>query len=109
MNIIIDNLNCYFGDMYGKYGDIEEEVRFMVKSFYDPKVEEKGINKGRDEEREKYRIQDVDRVLKLLQKKLINIDEPLKQSIRELITDKLNLIIEDILDIDTSEDLKKYL
>jgi len=26
--------------MYGKYGDIEEEVRFMVKSFYDPKVED---------------------------------------------------------------------
>ena len=125
MNIIIDNLNCYFGDMYGKYGDIEEEVRFMVKSFYDPKVEEKGrnegrnegrnqginegIEKGRDEERENHRIKDVDRVLKLLKKKLINIDQALKQSITELNNDKLNLIIEDILDIDTTEDLQKYL
>jgi len=121
MNIIIDNLNCYFGDMYGKYGDIEEEVRFMVKSFYDPKVEEKGrnqginegiekgIEKGRDEATEKYRVKDVDRVLKLLQKKLINIDQALKQSVTELTDDKLNLIIEDILDINTVEELQKYL
>ena len=50
----------------------------MIKSFYVPKVEEKGrirgfnegLEKGRekarDEEREKYRIKNVDRVLKLL-------------------------------------------
>ncbi len=24
MNIIIENLNSYFADMYGKYGDIEK-------------------------------------------------------------------------------------
>ena len=74
MNIIIDNLNCYLGDIYGKYGDLEEEVRFMVKSFYAPKVEEKGREKGRDEardeQRKKYRVKDIDRVLKLLQNSL---------------------------------------
>ena len=34
--------------MYGKFGNIEEEIVDMVKSFYDPKVEEKGIEKGKE-------------------------------------------------------------
>ncbi len=46
MTIIIENINSYFLDMYGKYENIDEEVRVMVKSFYDPKVEERGIEKG---------------------------------------------------------------
>ncbi|WP_243159136.1 hypothetical protein [Clostridium cochlearium] len=43
MTTIIENINSYFLDMYGKYENIDEEVRNMVKSFYDPKVEERGI------------------------------------------------------------------
>ncbi len=46
MTIIMENINSYFLDMYGKYENIDEEVRVMVKSFYDPKVEERGIEKG---------------------------------------------------------------
>ncbi|NOH14806.1 hypothetical protein [Clostridium cochlearium] len=46
MTTIIENINSYFLDMYGKYENIDEEVRNMVKSFYDPKVEERGIQKG---------------------------------------------------------------
>ncbi len=46
MTIIMENINSYFLDMYGKYENIDEEVRVMVKSFYDPKVEERGIQKG---------------------------------------------------------------
>lgn len=38
----------YFAQMYGKFGNIEEEIVDMVKSFYDPKVEEKGIEKGNE-------------------------------------------------------------
>ena len=29
--------------MYGRYTDFDEVVREMVKGFYDPKVEERGI------------------------------------------------------------------
>ncbi len=36
----------------------------MVKSFYDPKVEERGIEKGKEEAR----LKDVERVIKLLTK-----------------------------------------
>ena len=49
MTSAIENINSYFLDMYGKYADIDEEVREMVKSFYDPKVEERGILKGKIE------------------------------------------------------------
>ena len=44
MNTVIENLNSYFLNMYGKYKNFDEEVQDMVKSFYDPKVEEKGRN-----------------------------------------------------------------
>jgi len=53
MTIIMENINSYFLDMYGKYENIDEEVRVMVKSFYDPKVEERGIQKGIEEGIEK--------------------------------------------------------
>lgn len=53
MTTIIENINSYFLDMYGKYENIDEEVRNMVKSFYDPKVEERGIQKGMEKGIEK--------------------------------------------------------
>lgn len=46
MTTVIENINSYFLDMHGKYENIEEKVRNMVKSFYDSKVEERGIQKG---------------------------------------------------------------
>jgi hypothetical protein len=32
MNIIIENLNSYFADMYGKYGEIEQDIREVFLS-----------------------------------------------------------------------------
>jgi len=49
MNTVIENLNSYFLNMYGKYRDLDKEVSDMVKSFYDPKVEEKGKEEGKIE------------------------------------------------------------
>ncbi|MBV7273748.1 hypothetical protein JMF89_09695 [Clostridiaceae bacterium UIB06] len=49
MTSVIENINSYFLSMYGKYKDFDEEVKDMVKSFYDPKVEERGIEKGKIE------------------------------------------------------------
>ncbi|WP_241428120.1 hypothetical protein [Clostridium sp. DJ247] len=46
MTSAMENINSYFLSMYGKYTDFDEEVKEMVKSFYDPKVEERGIKKG---------------------------------------------------------------
>ncbi|KOA18744.1 hypothetical protein CLHOM_30280 [Clostridium homopropionicum DSM 5847] len=46
MNIVIENLSSYFINMYGKYRDFDLEVESMVKNFYDPRVEERGMAKG---------------------------------------------------------------
>jgi len=53
MNIVIENLNSYFINMYGKYRDFDLEVESMVKSFYDPRIEEKGMARGMAEGIEK--------------------------------------------------------
>jgi uncharacterized protein YerC len=42
MNIVIENINSYFTNMYGKYRDFDLEVESMVKSFYDPRIKEEG-------------------------------------------------------------------
>ncbi|MDU1443133.1 MAG: hypothetical protein E6916_06415 [Clostridium cochlearium] len=65
MTTIIENINSYFLDMYGKYENIDEEVRNMVKSFYDPKVEERGIQKGMVQGIEKGKIEVARNLLKM--------------------------------------------
>jgi DNA-directed RNA polymerase subunit F len=89
----------------------------MVKSFYDPKVEErgiqkgmeKGIEKGIEKAREESRQKDVGRVLKLLNKKVGSLDDRYIEKIKKLDSDKLNKILEEILDIEGMEDVDKYL
>jgi hypothetical protein len=51
----------------------------------------------------------VERVLKLLTKKFKNLDDILKKKIEELDSDKLNSIIENILDIESLQEVEKYL
>ncbi len=46
MITILINLNSYLLRSYKIKGEIEEEVARMIKTFYDPKVEERGIEKG---------------------------------------------------------------
>jgi hypothetical protein len=63
---------------------------------------------GKEEEREQSRLKDVERVLKLLNKKFKNLDEGIKEKIRNLDSEKLNIIIEEILDIESLRDVEKY-
>jgi hypothetical protein len=63
---------------------------------------------GKEEEREKSRLKDVERVLKLLNKKFKDLDEDIKEKIRNLDSEKLNIIIEEILDIESLKDVEKY-
>jgi hypothetical protein len=46
MTTILVNLNSYLLNVYKLQRKVEEEVNDMVKSFYDPKVEQRGIEKG---------------------------------------------------------------
>ena len=68
-----------------------------------------GIDKGIEKEKEKSRLKDIDRVLKLLTKKFGILDDVLKVKIENMDSDNLNLIIEDILDIESLEEIEKYL
>lgn len=111
--MIIENLNSYFAQMYGKFGNIEEEIVNMVKSFYDPKVEEKGIEKGIEKGKEIGMEQGAKKgnelLIKQLVKKFGNLSEELKSKIMSLPIDKVNEIGESIFDFKSLEDINKFL
>jgi len=81
----------------------------MVKSFYDPKIEEKGREEGREEEKEKSKLKDIERVEKLLLKKFASLDEDTVKKIKSAKHENLNIIIENILDIESLEEAVRYL
>ena len=91
--------------MYGKFGNIEEEIVNMVKSFYDPKIEEKGIQKGMEQGTKKSN----ELLIKQITKRFGNIPEELKSKIMSLPIDKVNEIGEAIFDFKSLEDIKKFL
>lgn len=45
---VIQNLNHYFIDTYNYYKGLSKEVEVMFKSFYDPEVEKRGEQKGKE-------------------------------------------------------------
>jgi hypothetical protein len=70
---------------------------------------QEGKQEGIEQEREQSRLKDVERVLKLLAKKFKDLDEGSKEKIRDLDSEKLNKIIEEILDIESLKDVEKYI
>ena len=64
---------------------------------------------GIEKEKENSRLRDVDRVLKLLTKKLGILNDIFSEKIKNMGSDNLNLIIVNILDIESFEDIEKYL
>ncbi|MDV3428019.1 MAG: DUF4351 domain-containing protein, partial [Bacillota bacterium] len=103
--------------IYGKFGNIEEEIVNMVKSFYDPKVEEKGIEKGIEKGMEKGKKIGMEQgakksnelLIKLLVKRFGNLPEDLKSKIMSLPIDKVNEIGESIFDFNILDDIYKFL
>ncbi len=69
---------------------------------------EKGIEKGIEKQKELSRLKDVERVLKFLVKKFKVLNDDLKEKIENLDSNKLSLIIENILEIESLEELEKY-
>ena len=77
---------------------------FMIKEMKE-KVEKEGIEK----ERENSRLKDIGRVKNLLTKKFGVLSKEYIPKIEILDRDKLNLIIENILDIENLDEVEKYL
>ena len=52
-DIILENLFDYLNDKLDRTGEIEKGVQQLVKTFYDKRVEERGIEKGLERGMEK--------------------------------------------------------
>ena len=113
--IIVDKENITNINKYGYYEMRAKILKDKVSALNE--AERKGIEKGIEEGRkegikegiEKSRLKDVETVLKLLNKKFANVSKEFNDKIQNLNGDKLNLIIENILDIDTLDQLRQYL
>ena len=88
----------------------KEEVEKMVanNAFMIKEMKEKVHKEGIEEERENFRLKDIGRVKYLLTKKFGVLNDTYDQKIDILNSDKLNLIIENILDIENLDEVEKY-
>ena len=88
----------------------KEEVEKMVanNAFMIKEMKEKVHKEGIEEERENFRLKDIGRVKNFLTKKFGLLNNDYSQKIESLDSDKLNLIVENILDIENLEDVEKY-
>ncbi|AWI04552.1 Rpn family recombination-promoting nuclease/putative transposase [Clostridium drakei] len=73
------------------------------------KTREEGMEKGIEEGIEKARQKDAEIVLKLLTKKFGSLDDVFKEKIEKLDSDKLSSIIENILDIESLQEVIKII
>lgn len=80
------------------------------KAIMDEQSRLKGAREeGIEKEKENSRLKDIDRVLKLLTKKFGTLNDVLKEKIKNMDSNNLSLIIENILDIESFEEIEKYL
>ena len=93
--------------LYGKYGDyckIDQEVKNMIKTFYDPGLVEKGRQAGWQEGR-----QEGTRIilLKLIKKRFGAVSQDIEERIKALELAQLEALAEKILEITTEEELRQ--
>lgn len=109
---LIENL-----ELEGKYEEFKKlqggvfsmSVDEIRKIHYTQKGREEGRKEGREEGREEARLRDVERVLKLVNKKFNCSNRTFSERIKKASSNELNLIIENILDIEKLEDIEGYL
>lgn len=92
-----------------KYQNYKKEKGGALKMTVDKVRELYYKQQGSEQERENSRLKDIERVIKLFNRKIGILDDSLIERIKKLNSDKLNLIIENILDIENLEDVEKYL
>lgn len=100
MDAIMVNIMEY---LYGKYGDyckIDQEVKNMIKTFYDPGLVEKGRKEG---------LQEGTRMilLKQIKKRFGTISQDIEERIKALELVQLEALAEKILEITTEEELRQ--
>lgn len=87
----------------------DKEAIMREKAIIDEQSRLNGARKeGIEKEKENSRLRDADRVLKLLAKKFGTLNDDFKEKIKNMANDNLNLIIENILDIESLKEVDKY-
>lgn len=109
MITIIENLASYLENNYEKFYGIEEGMSDMVKSFYDPKIEKKGIEKGIEKGIQKGEKKSNELLIKQIVKRFGEISDDVKEKIMNLPINKVNEIGEAIFDFKSLEDIIKLL
>jgi hypothetical protein len=105
MLVAIQNLMAYLNRNYCKNENIEEEVSKMLKSFYDPAVEQKGIEKGIEKGRKEGLLQGLEKLLG------IKFSDTSYMSRIKKIEDEdtLNSLFEDVIKSNSIEEFKEKL
>lgn len=93
MLLTIQNLIEYLNGKYFKNVEIEEEVKTMTKTLYDPEVEKRGK---------------ADLIIKLLVKKFQVNPEEYKEKLMDLSAETIEDIGIQLFDMNSTEDLNKY-
>ena len=97
MNTVIENLNQYLVDNFSKDKSPIEEVRNMVKTFYDPKIRDEGEKLGKL------------KTLKMLMvTKFKDVPENYNKKFEEMSIVQLDQILNSIFDIQKLEEVEKF-
>lgn len=104
MNAILVNIMEYLYGKYGNYSEVDQEVKNMIKTFYNPELVEKGRQEGIQKG-----IQKGSRLilLKLIRKRFGAVPEEVEEMINCLEMAHLEALAEKILEITTEEELRR--
>ena len=100
MNAIMVNIIEYLYGKYGDYNKIDQEVKNMIKTFYDPGLVEKGRKEGWQEGTRTI-------LLKLIKKRFGTVSQDIEERINTLELAQLEALTEKILEITTEEELRQ--
>jgi hypothetical protein len=96
MQAIMLNIMEYLYGKYGDYSRIDQEVKNMIKTFYDPGLVEKGRQEGT-------RLI----VRKLIKKRFGTVPQDIEERVNALEQAQLEALAEKILEITTEEELRR--
>jgi len=96
MHAIMNNIMEYLCSKYGDYNRIDQEVKNMIKTFYDPGLVEKGRQEGS-------RII----LLKQIKKRFGAVSQDIEEKINALELAQLEALAEKILKITSEEELRR--
>ena len=116
MQAIMLNIMEYLYGKYADYSKIDQEVKSMIKTFYDPGLVEKGRQEGRQEGIQLGRQEGIQLgrqegisliLLRQIKKRFGAVSPDIEERINAMELDQLETLAEKILEITTEEELRR--